>query len=537
LRFRASQQSATVFASLLAFVSVCLAFVNQVGFEDDEALIASGVYSKTAAVHRVAIFGHNIPVMLINYVGALKSWVYGPIFHFWKPSPASLRAPAILAGSLTIWLFYLLLIRVANRRAAAVGCLLLSTDTVFLLTTCYDWGPVVLQHLLLVSGVLCVVRFHQERQSKYLAIGFFFFGLALWDKALFAWILSGMAISLLVVFPEKAREALCLRNFGLAAFSFCVGAAPLIFYNVRYPLDTFRSNVGYGSENLLEKTQNLASTLNGEALFGYLARLDPEGPRRNPQNAIERFSVWISEATSPVMSGYLGYALIASVVAVPWLWSSPVRRPILFSIVAMLVAWLQMLFARNAGNSAHHVILLWPFPALVVAVALTEVFSKLGPIGKPLLAAVIVFVAGTSALVTNHYFALLVRNGGGLVWTDAIYPLSDRLKGIESKVIYINDWGMIDSLRLLNRVLPLRISFDALSKPHLDIEERREILERISERGAIFVGHTDANEIFKGVNENLRVLASEAGYRRERIAEVADRNGRLIFEVFRFEHQ
>src|SRR5258707_13199324 len=150
--------------------------------------------------------------MLMSYLGALKSWVYAPIFRFWRPSIASVRVPVILAGAATIWLFWSLLRRIAGYRAAAVGSVLLATDTLFLLTTCFDWGPVVLQHLLLVSGVLCLVRFYQESRRRFLAVGFFLFGLALWDKALFAWILSGMAISVLFIFPNELRKLLSVRN-------------------------------------------------------------------------------------------------------------------------------------------------------------------------------------------------------------------------------------------------------------------------------------------------------------------------------------
>ena len=101
----------------------------------------------------VKILGHRIPVMLISYLGALKSWVYAPIFRFWKPSAVSVRVPVILAAGLTVWLFWSLLRRIAGSRAASVGCVLLASDTLFLITSCFDWGPVVLQHLLLVSAL------------------------------------------------------------------------------------------------------------------------------------------------------------------------------------------------------------------------------------------------------------------------------------------------------------------------------------------------------------------------------------------------
>jgi len=68
-----------------------LAFIPQAGIQNDEALFASGIYEQSGIAQVVKIGGHRIPFMLINYLGALKSWVYAPIFRFWHPSPASTR--------------------------------------------------------------------------------------------------------------------------------------------------------------------------------------------------------------------------------------------------------------------------------------------------------------------------------------------------------------------------------------------------------------------------------------------------------------
>ena len=152
-----------------------------------------------------------------------------------------------------------------------------------------------------------------------------------------------------------------------------------------------------------------------------------------------------------------------------------------------------------------------------------------------MLAIAVLFLVSKSLLVTNEYLALLVRNGAGLVWTDAIYPLSDYLQRAKCQAIYLNDWGMFNNLRLLNRgALPLRDGFDPLSKAFLDNDDRRIVLDRISEKGAVFVAHTAGSELFKGVNANLLVLAGGGGYQRQMLSEIADRNGRTIFEVFRF---
>src|ERR1017187_10971147 len=98
----------------------------------------------------------------------------------------------LVAGAVSIWLFYLLLKRMAGERAAVIGCTLLATDSLYLLTTCFDWGPVTLQHLLLIGGLWLLLRFYQEHTEGSLAGGAFLRGLGVWGKRLAARGVSGM---------------------------------------------------------------------------------------------------------------------------------------------------------------------------------------------------------------------------------------------------------------------------------------------------------------------------------------------------------
>jgi hypothetical protein len=405
------------------------------------------------------------------------------------------------------------------------------------MTTCFDWGPVVLQHLLLVSGVLCLLRFCQDQRRRFLAAGFFLFGLGLWDKALFAWILSGMAVATIAVFPKELWRSCGLRNLAVAGLAFCIGAAPLIRYNVLEKLATFRSNAHFDDRELPVKIQQVFSALSGQSLFGYLARNDPgDGNPRSPQTALERVSVRISEIAGSPRKGFLGYGLLLAVLLLPWVWFTPARRPMAFALIAVTVAWLQMLFGKGTGGSLHHVILLWPFPTLFIAVAFAEASRRLGPAGKPVLAIAVVFLAASSALVTNEYLAGLVRNGPEVVWTDAVYSLSDHLRRVKPPVIYIDDWGIHETLSLLSRgTLPLSDGTSPLTNPQLSEEDRQTVLNRIAELDAIHVVHPDRLEMYKGVRNKLLALAAEAGYRRESLAEIPDRNGRVMFEIFRFQ--
>src|SRR5215472_16940859 len=127
------------------FAATAFLFVPRLGIEADEAMIANGIYGHGAPLYSWRFGSAEVPVMLISYLGALKTWIYNPYFAVWPPSAISLRLPAVLVGVVTIWLFFNLLDRVAGRQAAWIGALLLATDTTFLLIETTDFGFVALQ--------------------------------------------------------------------------------------------------------------------------------------------------------------------------------------------------------------------------------------------------------------------------------------------------------------------------------------------------------------------------------------------------------
>ena len=170
--------------------------------------------------------------MILSYLGALKTWVYDAVFIVFPPGPISLRLPTLLAGAATVWLFFLLLFRVAGRASAWLGALLLATDPSFLLNETIDFGPVAFHHLLKMGALLLILRFVDSRRILYLAIAFFFFGLAMWDKALYTWSLVGLGCATAAVYPAAVRRHVNAKAAGWALAGFVLGAAPLIVYNI-----------------------------------------------------------------------------------------------------------------------------------------------------------------------------------------------------------------------------------------------------------------------------------------------------------------
>jgi 4-amino-4-deoxy-L-arabinose transferase-like glycosyltransferase len=533
----AMQAGARWFAAALCAVFVLqgLALIPYVGVQHDEVLFGSGIYQPVTAEASVRVARHALPVMEMSYVGSLKTWIYAGIFALWPPSPYSIRVPMLLVGALTIWLLFLFMKEAAGLRAAMAACALLAFDTTYLLTACFDWGPVAMQHATLMGGILLLWRSHRTGSVRQTGAGFFLLGLGLWDKALFVWMLGGLAIAVLVVFPREILAKITPARVGAAALGFLLGAAPLIGYNAANGMKTFRSNAHYSAEDLRQKVQVLRLGLEGSSLLGYVVRNEPAREAGKPSGSLENASVALSDALGQPRTGLLLVAGIAALALLPWLWATSARRPMLFALIFMAVTWAQMAFTKDAGGSTHHTVLMWPFPEFFIGVAFAQASKYAGRAGPVLLVAVVGMVSAADLAVTNQHLAQAIEDGTTTIWTDAIVPLQAYLEEHPAEAVYVMDWGILEPLRTLGRGrLPLRFGSDDVAGPDLDAAARDRIGRMLAEKDVIYVGHTDDNQVFPERNERMMAAAGAAGYRKRIVKMILDRHGRPIFEVYRW---
>jgi hypothetical protein len=475
--------------------------------------------------------------MLLSYLGALKSWIYFPILYRIRPSYLTIRLPVLLIGAVTIWLFTWFLERAHGRRVAWVGGVLLATDTVYLLTTCFDWGPVALQHLLALAGMAMLLKFTSTGQRSTLFWGFFWFGLALWDKALFLWLFSGLAVAAVAVFPRELWSRCTPRNLGLAAAGLLLGALPLVAYNLVSNFDTFRSNSSFLLSQFPSRLHALRITWDGEILFEYMAHAPwAPGNVREPTGPLERASRAVHFATPVRYQNSMLLAFWAGILLLPFLWRTPARRTLLFCLIAFAVAWFQMAITKDAGLSAHHVILLWPLPQWFLAVAFVEAAAwrhlQWKNAGAILLATAVLFLAVENLLLTNEYFYQLAAYGPNKSWSDAIFQLSAQAGHIEADHLVLDDWGIMNPLIALHRNrLPLRFADETFLAPGIDAPMRKWQESWLED---VWIGHADPYQQVPGTNERIVHVTRAAGFEKQMVQTVPDRNGRPVFEIFRF---
>lgn len=502
-------------------------FLPYAGIENDEVAFVSPIYFRAA--ESSLVLGHHLfPLMIQSYAGTLKTVLYWPLIRNLPPSIFLVRFPMVLAGALTIFLFYEFASTVAGPLAALIGTVLLATDAIYLLTTTIDWGPVALQHLLMVAGCLAIVR-HRP------AWGFFLFGLAMWDKAVYVWALSGLTAGIAAVcIPQVRRYIPDRKTAMLAAAAFLIGASPFLYYNVSRPNATLSSNGHVSLADLSQKLTELRAAADGSGLFGYLVS-DETSPQPKPAYTPQgRAAGWIRDHTGPHNSSYFWYAMLLSGLAAPLWWRSPSRRAAIFSIVFCVVTFAAMALTKGAGGAIHHTVLLWPFPQLLVGVALASIRPQW------LCATVAAALVLSNLLVVNQYLVQFERNGAAGAFTDALNPLSMALTDAGSNpahdAVYAIDWGIFDNLMYLHRArLELHPSAGPFVSATPSADDQKEIMAMLRDPHALFVDHVPAQEAFAGVGEHLKTFATAAGYEQGPVQAILDSNGRPVFELYRYQ--
>jgi len=517
-------------AASALFIFLGALLIPYAGIQADEALFSTPLFPYAPQGSPLPAFSHQIPLMIMTYIGSLKTLLYWPIFRILGASAWTLRLPAVLIGSITVFIFYRLARSAANARVAVLGSFLLATDPVFVLTNTFDWGPVALEHAFLVTGCWLVFRFttNATAQSRLwdLAGGFFCWGLALWNKAIFIWALTGLIAAGLAVFWPDIRRLLTPRTAAVSLGAFLAGCSPLIVYNLTHASVTVTENARLDLRGIPGKWIQLESAANGASLFNYMVGED-WWPNPKPARSLRgRAALWITRHLGEHRRTGFYYALGLLLLAAPWWWKYRAAR---FSLVFTTAAWLMMALTRGAGIGAHHVILLWPFPVLFVSVALASLpWRLLGASAAALMVAM-------NLLVMNQYVAQFERNGASTVYSDALYPLSDNLNAYADRTLYVIDWGLQENLNLLHQGrLHFRVIQGPLGTDVPTVGQLGEVRAMLQDPRALILDHVREREVFPNVGARLDRAARSMGYRREVVATIPDSNGRPIFEILRF---
>ena len=349
-----------ILALAAAFVFIFLAtyrlklpglYMDEVDFVN----AAQGAHDNTMIHMRLG----RVPVLIMPYLGALKGWLYAPIFSLFGVSAVTIRLPAILLAAVTLLIFAQLLRAKLGGVWSSIAVWIMAVDPVNILPSRVDWGPTVLMHLFQAAIFALWLSYLDVAKIWKLVLIFVSAGLGFFDKFNFIWLVLAFVIAICLCYPDSLKKLWfssprLVRWTAPVALLIALGAALVIILRVihRYAGATLALSVP-------EKWGGLLSTLSGDAIAYFIF---------GKSNGMLTFvPFWLI-----VTDGLLALAALFFLSDNPAARAN--RRNGVFFLLTGVPIFLQIVVTPQAGGP-HHYSMMFPL-ALLTFVFLAQPFVR-----------------------------------------------------------------------------------------------------------------------------------------------------------------
>jgi 4-amino-4-deoxy-L-arabinose transferase-like glycosyltransferase len=483
------------------------------GLEYDEMLFVNGALGATHPYHGF-IYSEflGVPTMLMPYIGALKAWLYAPIFSLFGVSVDSVRIPALLLALVAVLLATRLIYRLFGIWPAVMLVVLLATDPGYGALARTDWGPIVLSSLLRVIALLCYFTFLRRRAVRYLWLLVAALLLGLFNKLDFAWFIAAFGVAALVVQHRELFDVLRRRRYAvLTPIAVLAGVGIAAFFVLILPADRLPKSLPHLSlgGRISEVVSLFLGTFDGASVYENMTA---------------------SRFIHPTFIGSLfPWVLVFCLALAAWylIWGRHLSQDDGFREVASTTTFFLILFVVLAvgivltrqATGPWHVMLLWPLPA-VLSICLLVTAMRLPNVQLRRVAVVGVSVALTVLLATQiratktYVDAYRHNRRWSSPWSTEIYAaarsVSRSAPGVES--IITADWGLgTEIFALGNEAVRDRFAdaWASFTSPTATSEE----LERELFRGrrVIVIYHAQAAQVMPLTTTRVQAILKAAG--------------------------
>lgn len=376
--------------------------------------------------------GRPFPTFYQSYGAPVKSWLLMPSFAVFGASQPVLRCTALGLMLLALLIFMLWIWRWLGVPAALLAGVLLAFDPTFFFITVLDWGLVLPSFLCRFACFYFAVRWWQLRNENesetrsffYAFLAGLFCGLGFLNKIDFAVLVTGVVMAFLCSARWRGVSGLG-RSAALAGLGFSLAASPILAHLPKLLHENVHLDKVAKASAAITKFNVMREMYDGS----YFYRLMDVGGMFDK----------VAQAHAPVFAPFG----IAVLLAAGCLIGKSCRdRKMAFLVVATLFITIGIYLLPKAVK-IHHAILVYPFPHLVVALAVARLWRHRWVVA--------LFVL----LVASQIFALcktqqLIRETGGRGnWSDAISAFAQEIKDRPDLRIISLDWGFNEQLAFL----------------------------------------------------------------------------------------
>ena len=460
--------------------------------------------------------GVLLPVMAVDYIGALNTYLTLPFFAALGVSVFAMRLMPVFVACLALALTYRVGEDLLGEPLALAALYLLAVNPSFVFWNRQGIFVTSITEPILLGLVLCWLRWHRGRGRGYFYGASFLAGLGLYAKFLFLWGIVALLVGYLALTGREGvrrmwGELKRARSGVFALGCFLLGIWPLILFNVQTggTIATFTSNAlsSYYGVNNLAFWHNLRARLEGFTAL------------------LEGNHFWYLGGVFANRL-YPGYLLAAAAIAVVAWWrerNSPAsRRFYLLPFLMLGAVVLQSCFTISALWITHY--------ALVVPLVPLATMAGWLKLDRRVALAVLLILIGVDAYVDVSYHLALRRTGGHSAHSDGIYDLAGYLLIVNQRHPLAADWGIKAPVQLLTKGLinPVEV-FGYEWEADEDFKKR--IRPFLSDPDRLYIFRSPEDSVFKRW-EAFQEVVEEQGKRPVLKITIRERSGRPLFLVY-----
>ncbi len=381
------------------------------------------------------------PVLLMPYVGALKSYITAPIFSLFGVSSLSVRLPMILITAAALLLTYITTKKYFGRSLSLLVLFLLALDSSFIALTRVDFGPVVLGFVAKIAAIYFLSKFIKDQKVQHLIFMIVTLGLGIYHKLDFIWFFNALVFSTAIIyfkdiwrFIKSKKNDLRFLLIGTAVTGFGALAGYYFIaskkFNLFGSLKIFEIDLAVRLQNVFS---NLKYQINGELFYN------------NAFGAIH------TQTGRYLYIALVVIALIAFILIV----FDPAkllknRKHYFFFVLLLLTTLAQILVTKNAVWP-WHTFATYPAITIITAYSLYVIYKYLLVTIKSKKAALVIgigaliFIGGYNLWMSNNYIKIYDQPLYQIFWSAEIYNLIDYTQAEANQFVSI-DWGTHNQL-------------------------------------------------------------------------------------------